>query len=377
MPAGLSNRPSRVFLTTDAVGGVWQYSLDLARGLGARGIETMLVVLGPSPGKAQRAGLHSLGSVELIDSGLPLDWTAQTPDALRETSGTLAELAAVYQPDIVHLNAPALLAEDRLYDAPTVVMAHSCVATWWRAVRSGAMPGDFQWRSAAAKRGLEAADRVVVATHSFAASLREIYGQAFPIAVVPNGRRFHPARGDRQRLVFTAGRLWDEGKNVAMLDRAAAHIDAPVFAAGWAEGPGGTGVRFRHLNLLGGLDDEAMARWHASAMVFASAARYEPFGLSVLEAAQAGTALVLSDIPSFRELWEGAAIFVPVDDERSWVDALQMVLDAAATTQRFGAVAQARASRYGIEAMVDGTLAVYRSALNRLGIDSAVSCEVG
>ena len=39
-------------------------------------------------------------------------------------------------------------------------------------------------------------------------------------------------------------------------------------------------------------------------------ARYEPFGLAVLEAAQAGMRLVLSDIPSFRELWDGAATFV-------------------------------------------------------------------
>ena len=45
--------------------------------------------------------------------------------------------------------------------------------------------------------------------------------------------------------------------------------------------------------------------------IFVSAARYEPFGLAVLEAAQAGCALVLSDIPTFRELWDGAALFVP------------------------------------------------------------------
>jgi hypothetical protein len=35
----------------------------------------------------------------------------------------------------------------------------------------------------------------------------------------------------------------------------------------------------------------------------------EPFGLAVLEAAQAGCPLVLSDLPGFRELWDGAALF--------------------------------------------------------------------
>src|SRR5947199_312178 len=52
------------------------------------------------------------------------------------------------------------------------------------------------------------------------------------------------------------------------------------------------------------------------AAIFASPALYEPFGLTVLEAAAAGCALVLSDIPSFRELWSGAAVFVdPADSE--------------------------------------------------------------
>jgi glycosyltransferase involved in cell wall biosynthesis len=43
-------------------------------------------------------------------------------------------------------------------------------------------------------------------------------------------------------------------------------------------------------------------------------ARYEPFGLSILEAALSECALVLGDIPSLRENWEGAAMFVSPDD---------------------------------------------------------------
>jgi glycosyltransferase involved in cell wall biosynthesis len=53
-----------------------------------------------------------------------------------------------------------------------------------------------------------------------------------------------------------------------------------------------------------------MGRWLARAAVYASPARYEPFGLSVLEAALAGCALVLGDLPSLRELWNDAAVFV-------------------------------------------------------------------
>ncbi|HEX8375447.1 MAG TPA: hypothetical protein VF606_09745, partial [Geminicoccaceae bacterium] len=38
-----------VLMTTDAVGGVWTYSLDLAAALATRGVRTTLAVLGPAP----------------------------------------------------------------------------------------------------------------------------------------------------------------------------------------------------------------------------------------------------------------------------------------------------------------------------------------
>jgi glycosyltransferase involved in cell wall biosynthesis len=162
-----------------------------------------------------------------------------------------------------------------------------------------------------------------------------------------------------------------------MLDRVAAYLDAPVFAAGPVSGPGAVAAPFEHLKLLGTIDDAAMSRWHASATIFASPARYEPFGLSVLEAAQAGAALVLADIPSFRELWEGAAVFVAADDERGWAEALQTLLDDPDAAQRWGAAARARSRRYSVEAMVAGTLEVYRRALTGESARAPALCEVG
>ena len=53
------------------------------------------------------------------------------------------------------------------------------------------------------------------------------------------------------------------------------------------------------------------------AAIYALPARYEPFRLEVLEAAAPGCALVLGDIASLRELWDGAALFVAPDDDRA------------------------------------------------------------
>jgi glycosyltransferase involved in cell wall biosynthesis len=50
----------------------------------------------------------------------------------------------------------------------------------------------------------------------------------------------------------------------------------------------------------------------------------------VVEAAISGAALVLSDIPTFRELWDGAALFIGADDIQGWSRAFDMLASDAA-----------------------------------------------
>ena len=104
----------------------------------------------------------------------------------------------------------------------------------------------------------------------------------------------------------------------------------------------------------------ASSRSASACPIFASAARYEPFGLGVLEAAQAGCALVLSDIPTFRELWEGAAVFVPAEDPQAFAAAFRQLLADPEEAEWLGRLARVRAGRYTVERMVEGMLDVYR-----------------
>ncbi len=73
---------------------------------------------------------------------------------------------------------------------------------------------------------------------------------------------------------------------------------------------------------LGELSPAALAKKLAQAAIYAAPARYEPFGLGILEAALAGCALVLSDLPSLRENWSGAALFLPPGDQAAWREVL-------------------------------------------------------
>ena len=346
----------RVLLTTDAVGGVWRYTMEIAKGFAALGAEVVLAVLGPPPDAAQRREAAAIAGLRWVATGLPLDWLAGTPAELAFASDVLASVAAQSEVGTVQLHAPALLGDAR-WPVPVVAMAHSCVGTWWQAVRGGAMPADLAWRANATRRGLVQAGLVVAPSASFAEALRAHYAIARPIEVVLNGRTPMLCAARRQPHALCAGRLWDEGKAIAELDTACAGLPWPVLAAGPRTGSNGASVTCRHLRMLGCLDDAALAAEFARAAVFVSVARYEPFGLAVLEAAQAGCALVLSDIPIFRELWDDAAVFVGKDGIAA---ALDRLLRDPALCGAYGKRAAERAKAFSAQRMVGAMWDVHR-----------------
>ena len=145
-----------------------------------------------------------------------------------------------------------------------------------------------------------------------------------------------------------------------MLDAAAALTAAPILAAGPLEGTGGHLSHPRHLQALGRISAQEVSERLSTAAIFASSTLYEPFGLGVLDAAQAGCALVLSDIPTFRELWDGAAIFADPRRPEAFATAFDALLADQAQARRLGALAQARSQRFTAKAMSDGVLEVYR-----------------
>ncbi len=343
---------NRILLTTDTVGGVWRYSMELARGFATRRIDVVLAVLGPAPDAVQACEAATMPGLRVVLTGLPLDWLAERPEQLETSAHALASLARQVDADTVQLHAPALVGH-ATWPVPVVAVVHSCVGTWWRAVRGGPMPSDLAWRSQATRRGIARANVVVAPSASFADALRDYYGTVRPIEVVWNGRTPLSGTAGRREQCLTAGRLWDEGKNVAALDAAVRDLEWPVLAAGSATGSNGAQVICHHLQMLGQLDDTALADHYARTEIFVLVSLYEPFGLAVVEAAQAGCALLLSDIPTFRELWDGSAVFVPPEDPRRIAAALQSLIRQPERRAQLAAAAQRRATLFSPTHMVD------------------------
>lgn len=359
----------RIVMTADAVGGIWQYALDLAEELAARGVQIVLAVLGPRPGAEQEREARAINGLVLIPTDLPLDWLARNASEVRRTARAIASLAHQEWADLVHLNSPSLAAAGAHYDVPVLAACHSCVATWWNAVKDAPLPPDFVWRAELVRAGLRAADAIVAPSQAFAETLRTTYRLQQAPAAVHNGRKLSAGQpegtaGGGKPFVFAAGRLWDEGKNVAALDRAAGHVAIRVVVAGPVTGPNGANVVLDHAEALGGIHGDEVRAWLSRQPIFVSTSLYEPFGLAVLEAAQAGCPLVLSDIPTFRELWDGAAEFVSAKDDLAIAGVIDRLAGDPSRREELSVAARARARHYTVTAMADEILGLYRSLVH-------------
>ncbi len=348
----------RLLMTTDAVGGVWRYALDLACGLGRLGVETTLLGFGPRPTSAQRE--EAATCADLFWSDLPLDWMARTPADLAGVPGTVERIARESRADLVQVNVPSQAAGLAL-GVPIVAAVHSCVTSWFRVVRGTELPADWAWQADLTRAGLATASSIVAPCESFARVLSACHPGTGTIAAVPNASALTKPAVAKQPYAYAAARWWDEGKNADTLDEAARLCGVPIHAAGSTSGPEGQQVTFRYAQTPGQLCRARMVELGAAAQVFVSPSVYEPFGLAALEAARLGAALVLSGIPTYREIWDGAALFAAPDDAEGFATAIDTLSTDHDLRRSLSVRAMARAAHYTLEAQAARMSALYRS----------------
>jgi glycosyltransferase involved in cell wall biosynthesis len=281
----------------------------------------------------------------------------------------LLELADLITPDLVHLNG--YVHATLPWPAPVLVVAHSDVLSWWSAVRGEAAPAEWSPYRDRVRAGLLAADAVVAPTAAVLDDLRRGYDVTGG-TVIPNGRdaRFEGRAPAKESLILGAGRVWDEAKNLRVLAALGDRVTWPVAVAGDPAGPHARGDAAPGTTLLGRLAWPELATWLRRASIFAAPACYEPFGLGPLEAAQAGCALVLGDIPSLREIWGDAARYVPPRDEDALAAALQHLIDDPTARADLAQRARHRAGDYTVARMTAGYLDAYAGLPTTIGATS-------
>ncbi len=348
-------------MTTDAVGGVWTYSLELARALLAEDVEIALAAMGPPPDLAQIDEARSIPNLTLYAGAYKLEWMEEPWDDVERAGEWLLSLAERERPDMVHLNGYAHASLE--WNTPCLVVGHSCVLSWWEAVKGEPAPQRWNRYRQAVTEGLRSADMVLAPTQAMLSALDHHYGPLWSAKVVPNCRRGTAySTGPKEPFIFTAGRAWDAAKNITALERVASRLHWPVYVAGDQEHPAGGSAALENVRKLGKLGPAAMPLWYARASIYALPARYEPFGLSALEAALSGCALVLGDISSLREVWDDAAIFVPPDDDEQLEQAMNGLIEDPVRLNEMSDRAWVRAKQYPPERTAREYLAAVRGA---------------
>lgn len=360
----MNGAPRRILMTADTVGGVWTYALELASALDMYDVQVTLATMGGCLNRDQRKQVRELRNVEVVESEFKLEWMQDPWVDVEKAGEWLLRLENDVRPDLVHLNNYAHGALP--WTAPTLVVGHSCVLSWWQAVRRSPITSEWKRYGVEVAKGSQSADMVIAPSRDMLEQLKLFYGPLRRARVVHNAR--HPgyfAPLQKEDFILTAGRVWDEAKNVTTLLQIAPELRWPVCVAGETKHPDKNiskrlRERTRNVELFGRLSEEKLADCMGRASIYAAPAVYEPFGLSILEAALSGCALVLSDIPTLREIWGQVATFVPANDPGAWKSALQELIDNPTKRRENAAHAQCRAIQFNPHRFGAEYMSVYR-----------------
>jgi glycosyltransferase involved in cell wall biosynthesis len=361
----------KVLISTDTVGGVLTYTAELAAALEAQGDEVVVATMGPRLRREQREALPG----RVHESGYRLEWMEDPWDEVATAGQWLLALEDEERPDLVHLCS---YSHGSLpFRAPKLVVAHSCVLSWWRAVHGAEASSTWDRYRGEIGAGLAAADAIVAPTQAILRELERDHaidpGRATVIhngTPMPTGRKYPDMEGNRpvgtekQALILGSGRFWDPAKNLAALDTAAEGLEWPVVVAGELGGEGTT----RYATSTGVLSSPRLAELRQRATIYAAPALYEPFGLGILEAAADRCALVLGDISSLRELWSDAAIFVDPRNPEELREALAGLAGDRWLRTALADRAQRRAASYSIDRAANAYHRLYERLTAKAGV---------
>jgi phosphatidylinositol alpha-mannosyltransferase len=340
-------------------GGVQGQVLGLARALRANGIDAR--VIGPSDGPPPEPGVVTAGpSVQFTSNGSISPMAADQTAAVR----TL-EAIRRHGPDVLHLHEPlvpgpttaALLGSD----LPMVGTFHA------------AGPGNPAYQ--ALKKVAEAAARRLTIRTAVSEDARtlaeEMLGGSY--ILLPNGveveryEKADPWPSDRPAVLFVGRHEPRKGLGVLLdawmgLDR-----DAVLWVAG--EGPETEELQARrtpNVEWMGRVTDHEIARRLKGATVFcAPSLRQESFGVVLLEAMAAGTAIVACDIPGYRNVArpDVEAIMAPPGDPEALRLALRRALDADARRSELVEAGERRVAEFSMNRLAERYVPVYETAI--------------
>jgi phosphatidyl-myo-inositol alpha-mannosyltransferase len=341
-------------------GGVQGQILGLARALRAAGNDVR--VLGPCDGPPPDAGVTPLGnSVPTMANGsvAPI---APDPSAQLRTIRALRDEAF----DVVHVHEP-------LCPGPTQTAMFFKTAPLVGTFHAAGSSKAYSWFSPGVKWLSKKLDLRLAVSEEAEAMARQALGGTY--TVLFNGVEIEtfakatawPTNGP---TVFFIGRH-EPRKGLAVLLEAMTELPAEVHLWIAGDGPETDQLRQRvagdaRIEWLGRISDEEKASRLRAADVFcAPSLGGESFGVVLLEAMAADTAIVASDLPGYSNVARLGrdALLVPPGDSAQLAEGLRRMLTDASLAAQLVASGGQRAQELSMERLAESHLALYRTII--------------
>jgi glycosyltransferase involved in cell wall biosynthesis len=262
-----------------------------------------------------------------------------------------AQLIRSFRPEVIHTHfiVPSGVlawALSRRFDVPYVLTAHGSDVP-------GYNPDRFEWLHALlgpAWRGILDGAAFVTSPSRFLADLIRSHGYADPIDIVPNGHHPRPhGGGPRRKQVLVVARMFPR-KGVQHFIEAIAGLDDDWEFIIAGDGPhreqleaqarsAGARVRF-----TGFLDRAALRSLYESSQILVFPSIQENFPMVLLEAMDAGCAIVTTNAEGCAEVVGDAGLVVPKGESHGIRAALDRLMHDPGLVQRLSARGKKRAA---------------------------------
>jgi phosphatidylinositol alpha-mannosyltransferase len=337
-------------------GGVQGQVLGLARSLRAAGHEAR--VLGPCDGPPPDAGVTPLGAcVPLAANGSVAPIAPDLPCALRTIRALRDE-----DFDVVHLHEP-------LVPGPCMtagVMAGSPLLGTFHAAGTSA---SYRWAGGPLRWLAGRLDRCCAVSEDARRLAEDHLGGTYDLVFngieVERFAKATPWPTEGPTILFL-GRH-EPRKGLAVLLEAMADLSADIRL--WVASDGPETARLRaataddpRIEWLGRLNDDEKARRLRAADAFCAPSLHgESFGVVLLEAMAAGSPIVASDLPGYRNVArrDVEALLVPPGDAAALAAALRTVLTSGGRARELVAAGEARAEELSMDRLAERYLELY------------------
>jgi phosphatidylinositol alpha-mannosyltransferase len=341
-------------------GGVQMQVLALARAL--RDVGHVVQVLSPCDGPPPEAGVTPLGkSIPWATNGSVAPIAPDPSAAVRTIRALRSE-----QFDVVHVHEP-------LVPGPSLTAVLFCaqptVGTFHRAGASRA----YTMLSPVTKRLGKRLTRRVAVSEDALKTARDGIGGDFDVLFngIDVGRfaSATPTPTDGPTVLFFGRHEPRKGLGVLLDAAASLPDDVTIWIVG--QGPQTEALQAKHANdprmqWLGRVDDDELAQRLAGADVFCAPSLFgESFGVVLLEAMAAGTAIVASDLPGYRAVArpEEHAVLVAPEDPDALAKALNELLVDPRRRDELVAAGRGRAEDFAMPKLAAAYADIYAAML--------------